>query len=512
MKYFGTCIALVFTLTCMQPLKALSHFYQRGDTVHKIALTILRADKLLANASQQDPWEKMPDASSIAWLETANLNMLADLYEATGDSKYLVELARRGDRVLGHRDDKRGVKDGSGLSRPAWSMGSKYVVANGVLKDEDGKTLITIVSTPSSNNQLTRVEIAPFDRKNKNRFTIKVSNSHHNRHEVFEDLSLDPADARYAEKIINDPMAPYGAKSGHYTDKSNLIAVTVKGNTLPAKQTIMIQPITLAYIGYIGIIYYPMLRFAELVKADPALKHLQPAASRFIQAAEESYADAGKRLWREGPNKGEGHYLTCERGESFPADNVPAPINYLGKHVASELILHRLTGKEIYLERSKKMCLLLKNRLNYNAAANLYTWNYWYEPMTTKGWVPEDQLSHNVKYFKAAPYVEDASHGALDIGMVAAAYREGIVFNKEDMLRFSNTLLKNVITKDRKTVRRRVDGGDEHPGYFMALRGWLELAAANQEVYHAIRQTYLNNGVENLAFTAELLKWERRLL
>ncbi len=469
-----------------------------------------RADHLISMLPKDDPWERMPDASSIAWHESATLSTLVSMYEATNDSRYLEDLARRGDRLLAHRDDRRGVTDGSGKSRPAWSMGFKYVVAKGQLQDKNGKPVISIRSTPYSNNQLTRVKILPSGSQPE-RFTLKVSNAYWKREETFADVSMDATDTRFVEKIVNDPMAPYSSAAGVYTDKSNLISISVTDNRTPASQIITLDPIPLAYMGYIGIIYTPLLRFAELVKKRPEVGHLLPVATRFIRAAEESYADASGRLWRNGPGQEEGYYLTCEKGESFPADNVGAPFNYLGRHVCAELSLYRLTGKQAYLERSRKMCNLLKNRLQYKPKTDLYVWNYWYEPMTTKGWVPEDQLSSNVKYFRGAAHVEDISHGALDISMIVAAQEAGIVFDQRDVKRFANTLLVNVLTADRKGVKRKVDGGAEHPAYFQALHGWLDLAGANPEVYHAIRQTYLNRDEESLAICANLLKWERKL-
>jgi hypothetical protein len=434
------------------------------------------------------------------------------MYEATGDPSYLKEVAMRGDRLLSHRDDRRSVADGSGKSRPAWSMGLKYVVAEGALTDASGKQVMKITSTPSSNNNLTVVEVtASPRRRDKARFTIKAANSYFKRNEIFSDLSLDPDDDRFVEKIVNDPMSPYSARPGNYTEKSNLIRVSVIASSVPVMQKITLRSIPVAFMNYIGIIYDPMLQFAEIVKADPGLKDLVPAADRFIRAAEESYADASDRLWRNGPGEGEGFYLTCERGESFPADNVGAPFNFQGKHVCAQLALYRLTGKSEYLERSEKMCRHFKNRLKYIDSTDLYVWNYWFEPMTTTGWKPEDNLSANVKYFEGRENVEDISHGVLDIAMVVAANRAGIVFDKTDLQRFANTLLVNVITSGRTEVRRRVDGGPEHPAYFNALGGWLALAEANPEVYNAIRKTYISKKEESLAFCSNLLRWERKL-
>jgi hypothetical protein len=115
-------------------------------------------------------------------------------------------------------------------------------------------------------------------------------------------------------------------------------------------------------------------------------------------------------------------------------------------------------------------------------------------------------------FYKGAANMEDSSHGVLDIAMVMAAHRENMVFTKQDVMRFSNTLLKNILLPNRTGIRRAVDGkGEDHAAYFPILHGWLELAAANPEVYKEIRNTYLIRGEENLAFTAELLRWERKL-
>lgn len=470
-----------------------------------------RADMLISKLPINDPWIEKPDGSSLAWGEAATLETLVDMYEASYDISYLKEVARRGDRLLAHRDDRRGAKDGSGKSRPAWSMGLKYVVAKGELTDESGKTIIEIRSTPSSNNNLTSVEILPGSKEGY--FDLKAVNTFFKRTELFKDLSIKPESERFIEKIVNDPLSPYSSRSGDFiNEKSNLIRIKVTGKSAPKVQNISLNPIPLAYTGYLGIIYNPLLRLAEYVRTKPELKELIPAANRFIMAAEESYKDANTRLWRNGPNNGEGYYLTCERGESFPADNVGQPINFLGMHTSSQLALYRLTGKKDYLERSEKMAMLLKNRLKYHPENDAYVWTYWYEPMTTTGWKPEDNLSSNVMIYKGAPNVEDSSHGVLDIAMAVSAYKAGIVFTKDDLLKFSNTLLKHVILPDRSGIRRAVDGkGGDHAAYFPILHGWLMLADVNPEVYHTIRKTYLNRGQENLAFTAELLRWEKKM-
>lgn len=472
-----------------------------------------RADELLAKLPTADPWVAFPDGSSLAWGESHLLHALVDLYEATGDTKYLDEVARRGDRLLAHRDDRRGVKDGSGHSRPAWSMASKYVVAEGNLLDTTGDVVVALRSTASAYNNLTRVKVVSAEGK-PDRFSLLLSNAQFHREEEFSDLSLDVADARFVEKVVNAPVPSHGAKAGKFTDHSSLVRATVtsRRGAAPVAQSVTLKPIPLAYMGYIGVIYHPMLRFAEIVKSDLRHRRLLPAADRFIGAAEESYADASRRLWQEGPRAGEGYFLCCERGESFPFDNVGEPFNYLGRHTASQLALHRLTGKAEYRDRAGKMALLFKNRLKYDAARDLYVWNYWYDPVTTTGWTLANSPSLNIPNYPPIAAVEDSSHGVLDIALVTTARRADVVFDEGDLKRFANTLLGNVLNPERTSLRRRVDGaGGDYPDYFPALAGWLELTEANPEVYREIRRTVVPHAPESVHLIAALLKWERRL-
>ncbi len=470
-----------------------------------------RADELIARLPAGDPWIKTPDASTLAWGESHLMHAFVDLYEATGDAKYLAEVAHRGDRLLTHRDDRRGIADGSGHVRPAWSMASKYVVAEGALADAAGRTVITLRSTPTAYNNLTKIVVEPAAG---GRFSIHVSNAQFKREERFADLSLDPEDARFVEKNVNTPKPTHSAKAGTFSEHSNLLRATVvetRGESLAA-QRLTLRPIPLAFMGYLGVIYHPMLRFAEIVKGDVRHAALVPAADRFVTAAAESYADASRRLWREGPAAGEGFYLTCEPGESFPFDNVGLPFNYLGRHTAAQLALHRLTGRAEYRERAEKMARLFQRRLKLDVTADLYVWNYWYEPITTTGWTPANSPSRNIPNYPPAAAIEDISHGVLDIALVVSAREAGLVFDDSDLRRFARTLLTHVLNPARTGVNRRVDGsGGEYPDYLPALAGWLALSAADAAVYRDIRRTVETSGRDDLALVAALLKWERRL-
>lgn len=472
-------------------------------------ISIERAVELYEKGYKEDPWVQHPDAATLAWGEFYTLQALVDLYEATGNRQHLEEVAFRGDRLLSHRDDRRGVTDGSGKSRPAWSMGQDFVTAEANLLDAAGQPLIELRSTTFDYNNSTRVVVQQLS---PSRFTLVVSNERKKRTETFANLSLDLSDDRYIEKIVNDPMAPPQAKSGDYTEKSHLLRVTKvhQGRQLIA-QDLTLTPIPLAFMGYTGIIYDPLMRFAEIVKKNQALSGLLPAAGRFIRAAEETYLDASARLWRNGPGEEEGYYLCSEKGESFPWDNVGLPFNFLAKHVCTELALYRLTGKKEYLDRSVRMINLFKNRLQYHTENDTYSWDYWYEPVTTTGWKPSDNISENIRFLKPFGGPEDISHASITISLVEAGYRMGIGFDKIDMQRFANTLLRNILNEDKATVSSDVAGRGKGQEYFPQIYGYLCLFDGNHQVYDAIREAYLKWDGQSLPFCAALLKWEKKM-
>lgn len=70
MKYASIWTVISYLLTALMSAKAGEGFYRQSDTLGKIEISKRRAAQLLLKAGKQDPWEKMPDASSIAWLET----------------------------------------------------------------------------------------------------------------------------------------------------------------------------------------------------------------------------------------------------------------------------------------------------------------------------------------------------------------------------------------------------------------------------------------------------------
>ncbi|HET6456976.1 MAG TPA: hypothetical protein VFI02_21460 [Armatimonadota bacterium] len=468
-----------------------------------ITIAAEKCEELYSKLPKDDPWLKTQDGSSLAWGEAGVIHAILDLYEATGDTKYLKEVVRRGDRMLSHRDDVRGFKDWSGKAHKAWSMAIKYTVAEGALMDTSGKPVVRLRSTPYAYNNQTKVEVTAQD----DSFSLKTTNAYWKREETFANLSTDPASPRYFERIINDPTPTPSPDSS--SEDSQLLKVIPIGKGTPKTQSLTLQSLPLAYSGYIGIIYYPLLRLAEMVRADDSLKEFQPPADRFIKAADESYTEYQDHF-RNGPGKDEGYYITCKRGGPFPYDDLPEPFNYLGCHVSSEIALYRLTGKPVYKEHAERMANLFKNRLKL-MPGDLYVWNYWYEPLTS-GYSSADDLCDNYPQMAPKPVVEDNSHGTLDILLVMNAADAGIAFDEKDLRRFANTFLRNLVRPDYSGLNGRIDGTPASGKYVRTgITGWLPLTQADPAVYEACRKIYINRGVDSFTALARLLKWEKKL-
>jgi hypothetical protein len=166
----------------------------------------------------------------------------------------------------------------------------------------------------------------------------------------------------------------------------------------------------MVHVVQTGMILYPMVRFALIVKEDSRLERYSKLGSRLVSMAEEAVAELDGQ-WRF-ERTGEGSYW-FNGNEPIKADLAALmPFNgslALGKVI---LLLHRLTGREVYLNKAKAMALLFKKNLLPNGK-NGYVWGY------------RPDLK---KYSK----VEDLNHGAIDVGFAVEAFNSGILFTRED--------------------------------------------------------------------------------
>lgn len=460
---------------------------------------------------------KSGSGSDIAWGESYIMLAYVDMYRATRDTYYLDKLVDHADHVLDQRDDIRGFKDYSGRSRPAWSVGGKYTVAELILRDAGGGNVLKFRSTRYAFNDQTilRVTTRPSD----DRFDLVIENPQWPPREEHKGLTMARNSPEFIEKRLNDCRnVALERKIACADGGSKLVTVEVLGHAsgLPAKDeegkpladcSIRMNPLVMAYHGYSGQATYPMLEFAWVVRQDPALRARYSAqADRYVAEAAKVFADADEE-WRDGPGKGEGYYVLGARGCPFWTDNVPKPFNYLASEGRSLVRLAQLTSDRRWRERAEAIARLLKRHLRLNQDDS-YVWDYWWGSIE-KGWTRENSPSFNTPAYSGALTVEDSSHGHLEMEFVSLCVQTGWVFNETDAKRFARTFLNHMIDREKWTMNNRVDGKSSWGKHDSVIGGWMELAAWNPEVARVGRRIGEAQKLHNSASGAGLMTFAR---
>jgi hypothetical protein len=193
-----------------------------------------------------------------------------------------------------------------------------------------------------------------------------------------------------------------------------------------------------------ALLLQPMLRFAELVKADPAL------ADRFGAAARQ-YVDLAIRIGWEKWN-GRGVYYRDASGLGSYRINprfidaktwqwVPAPVfphsENLNKHSAMAIVmlrLWRITGRVEFRTRAEEIMARLKHLFRLLPEEDRVIWNFW---------MPHGP--HDLKGDKVASWMDvhpnRPSYQSEEVARMVEMYDSGLVFDRDDMRRLVNTNL-----------------------------------------------------------------------
>jgi len=194
-----------------------------------------------------------------------------------------------------------------------------------------------------------------------------------------------------------------------------------------------------------GMITYPMAKFAAIVANNPALARYSAEKELFLQAAKDAVAVHADE-WVDNGNTG---YYKFRAGMPYKQAGMGLPHNQYLAMARTELMIYQATGDTGYLNRARKMFQYFKNNLLIDSAANGYYWRY--------------------SSFYSSSY-EDAGHAGIDVDAAFQAYHAGLVFNKDDMLRFANTAAKKMI-KSNGSVAGNVLG-DGTTQYYWYLGFW----------------------------------------
>lgn len=243
-----------------------------------------------------------------------------------------------------------------------------------------------------------------------------------------------------------------------------------------------------AYLVHTGIINYPMLRFAVILKDDPEL------ADRLGVDPDELVAECRKsiefheRQWVQGPGEYEGYYIAYNQEQSIEGE--PLSANRPSALGRAFFYSYLYDGHRPHLERAVSIANYLKNRIPYDTERDAYFWSYNLFPDETGGHFTTAELEARIGGG------EDISHGALTMAFFTDLAEHGIVFNSNDMSRFCRTVTKGFArgNNDRFFIHL---GGDPTSGIRPAnLRytgRWLRLAPYDPEVYGRVEGFILRN-------------------
>lgn len=424
---------------------------------------------------------KTNEAGGLAWAESYIMMSYVAMYEATSDTKYLDKLISHADAVMRNRDSERGVLDYRGLSLPGWTASTEYSIGEiELLDDAQTPTLYLSVASTGSNN-MTRVTVTPAE--NPNYFNLTIENATNKYKETFSNITMNPSDARYAVKVIGASKLsdPWGAVRLKVRDLNSDVADERRNPVAVSK--FMNTP---AYLWPVhqGMITYPMMAFARFVHESPTLQ-----ANPVYKAKADWYVQEVEKLmllldadWREN-EQGEGWYAV-EQGAPVWMDGVDEPFNHFLAVGRTMVHLAAVTGNPLWHDRVEKMARVFKNDLVLKNGA--YTWQYWWSKgYGSKGWSPKDQVSLNTPALQGRTVAEDISHGAIDLHFAYLCYRDNIVFDREDMVRFAKTFTQNMLTTKpdgKPTLFQRVDGGGSKTVYDIYARHFVLLAEFDRQI------------------------------
>ncbi len=289
--------------------------------------------------------------------------------------------------------------------------------------------------------------------------------------EAYLDMYEATGKIKYLKKFAVQSMSVYDS-----TDKARKIQDykgRVRTGWSATKWNKNREPVV--YAVHTGMILRPMLRFCLMVKGRRGLAEYKGLAAKYVKLGEDALSEI-EGQWRYNANSEEGGYW-FEGDEPLRADlGAPMPFNHqlaIGRNV---ILLYKLTGKKGYLLKARALARQFKDNLSLTDR-DAYLW----------GSRPD---------IKKYPAIEDMSHGAIDLAFAIEAAREGIVFDKNDLKRFSRTFLGFANDGAFSMNIDGTDGEGNKADYADASGRWLDLSAVDCRIYRAAYD-YLTGRVKN---------------
>ncbi len=218
------------------------------------------------------------------------------------------------------------------------------------------------------------------------------------------------------------------------------------------------------FLVHTGMITYPMLEFIQLIK-NFNIEVYAYAGDEILRKVEQSIKYHDKE-WKEN------HYVYPE---DFYKKDYIIPINQQAAMGRSVILLYKLTGKQDYLEKAKLLAKFIKDKSIQKNNAGGYVLRDAFLPGKT---IPEDKIV-------------DISHAALTIHFAYLAYKNGIVFNREDMKRFAKTI-KQLAVDNGNHFPKYLDGTGNFD-YEVVASQYSFLSEFDRAIYDSLTDLFFNH-------------------
>ncbi len=228
-----------------------------------------------------------------------------------------------------------------------------------------------------------------------------------------------------------------------------------------------------------GIITAPMFEFLLLVRDNVGFKaEIDDVFQTILKGAADALA-VHDRQWRDGPEKGAGHYIGMDQEDDL--ENKPLPGNRLSAMGWALWRSWQISANTMHRDRALAIGRYIKNRL-YKSPDGAYYWAY----SLTVDPVKEKRARENVSG-------EDSSHAGLTMALPLALARDGKIFNRHDLRRVGKMVVNGIARLGGGILIGSVTGDPKaNPGYVGHAVNWLSFAEAESGVRDTILPFYLN--------------------
>ncbi len=371
------------------------------------------------------------NSATLGWGESGWLRSYWHMYELTGDTRWWDKIIAHVDRMLLNLSDH----DGDGFM--SWQT-SRYSTA--------------LIRAERLHNRGT-AKIAVREPKIMNGKKAAKVTGHRYVIEFHDANTFTVRDATTSRVLV--PKAAYA--DGKPITVAENVSVVITDNPRQGDCFCVwtTAPKAIEYVVHQGMVLTPVARFIEQALKRPVNDPYHVKAKAFCKVIRKHFLLGNEKTWIDTKDGAGAHRFGTEPTQRYP--NRILPHNQYLALARAWLILADATGDELYRKRAVAMAKHFKQALRLRG--DTYEWYYW-------DWIENGEPGHS--------FIEDSSHGHIDVGFVVDAIRRGVVFADEDGKRLARTMLEKMWngSTEEPAFGRHIHRAD-NPGLYVI--DWAEL-------------------------------------